>query len=92
VKRGHVTHDQINSVLLSEEITSEQIEDVLAMFSEMGVNVVETGEASQAGEEQREEAHEEAESESGSSKRSRPSPTPRSRPSAPTIPCACIAT
>jgi len=53
-KRGYVTHDQINSVLSSEEVNSEQIEDVLAMFSEMGVNVVET-----------EEADEEAESESG---------------------------
>src|SRR5213594_176629 len=60
-KRGYVTHDQINSVLPSEEVNSEQIEDVLAMFSEMGVNVVETEE----GEEQREEAEEEAESEGG---------------------------
>ena len=41
-KRGYVTHDQINSVMPSEEVTSEQIEDVLAMFSEMGINVVET--------------------------------------------------
>ena len=64
-KRGYVTHDQINSVLPSEEVNSEQIEDVLAMFSEMGVNVVETEEASEEGEEQREEADEEAESESG---------------------------
>jgi RNA polymerase primary sigma factor len=64
-KRGYVTHDQINSVLSSEEVNSEQIEDVLAMFSEMGVNVVETEEASEEGEEQREEADEEAESESG---------------------------
>src|SRR5262249_42740790 len=43
-KRGYVTVDQINSVLPSEEVNSEQIEDVLAMFSEMGVNVVETEE------------------------------------------------
>ena len=64
-KRGYVTHDQINSVLPSEEVNSEQIEDVLAMFSEMGVNVVETEETSEEGEEQREEADEEAESESG---------------------------
>ena len=62
-KRGYVTHDQINS--LSKEVNSEQIEDVLAMFSEMGVNVVETEEASEEGEEPREEAEEEAESESG---------------------------
>ncbi len=63
-KRGYVTHDQINSVLPSEEVNSEQIEDVLSMFSEMGVNVVETEEASDE-EEQREEAEEEPESESG---------------------------
>jgi len=54
-KRGYVTHDQINSVLSSEEVNSEQIEDVLAMFSEMGVNVVETEETSEEGEEPREE-------------------------------------
>ena len=41
-KRGYVTHDQINAVLSSEEVKSEQIEDILAKFSEMGVNVVET--------------------------------------------------
>jgi RNA polymerase primary sigma factor len=64
-KRGYVTHDEINSVLPSEEVNSEQIEDVLAMFSEMGVNVVETEEASEEGEEQREEVEEETESESG---------------------------
>ncbi len=64
-KRGYVTHDQINSVLPSEEVNSKQIEDVLAMFSGMGVNVVETEEASEEGEEQREVSDEEAESESG---------------------------
>ncbi|MFL6831908.1 MAG: RNA polymerase sigma factor region1.1 domain-containing protein, partial [Xanthobacteraceae bacterium] len=64
-KRGYVTHDQINSVLHSEEVNSEQIEDVLAMFSEMGVNVVETEEPSEEGEEAREEADEEVESEGG---------------------------
>jgi RNA polymerase primary sigma factor len=65
-KRGYVTHDQINSVLPSEEVNSEQIEDVLAMFSEMGVNVVETEEPSEEGEEpSEEEADEEGESEGG---------------------------
>src|SRR6201981_351644 len=64
-KRGYVTHDQIHSVVPSEEVNSEQIEDVLAMFSEMGVNVVETEEPSEDGEEPREEAEEGAESESG---------------------------
>src|SRR5215475_8337859 len=70
-KRGYVTHDQIKSVLPSEEVNSEQIEDVLAMFSEMGVNVIETdetsneGEKAREGEEPREESGEEAESEGG---------------------------
>jgi RNA polymerase primary sigma factor len=43
--RGYVTMDELNKVLPSEEVTSEQIEDTLAMLSEMGVNVVENDEA-----------------------------------------------
>jgi RNA polymerase primary sigma factor len=42
--RGYVTMDELNKVLPSEEVTSEQIEDTLAMLSEMGVNVVEADE------------------------------------------------
>src|SRR5882762_4563572 len=66
-KRGYVTVDQINAVLPSEEVNSEQIEDVLAMFSEMGVNVVETEEGAETEEEgaAREEPEEEAEGEGG---------------------------
>src|SRR5262245_13020979 len=65
-KRGYVTVDQINAVLPSEEVNSEQIEDVLAMFSEMGVNVVENEEAEPEEEAaSREEAEEETESEGG---------------------------
>ena len=86
-KRGYVTHDQINS--LSKEVNSEQIEDVLAMFSEMGVNVVETEEAT-ADEEQQADEEPKAASWSKFSRRSRPSPRPRSRSSVPTTPCACI--
>ena len=44
-KRGYVTHDQINALLFSEEVNSEQIEDILAKLSEFGVNVVEAKEA-----------------------------------------------
>ncbi|MGA7489982.1 MAG: RNA polymerase sigma factor region1.1 domain-containing protein, partial [Xanthobacteraceae bacterium] len=61
-KRGYVTHEQIN--LLSKELTSEQIEDVLAVFSEMGVNVVETEEAT-AQDGEPDESDEEPESERG---------------------------
>ncbi len=44
-RRGYVTHDQINALLASEEVNSEQIENILAKFSEMGINVIETAEA-----------------------------------------------
>jgi RNA polymerase primary sigma factor len=44
-KRGFVTYEQLNAVMPSEEVTSEQIEDTLAMLSEMGINVVETEDA-----------------------------------------------
>jgi RNA polymerase primary sigma factor len=43
-KRGYVTMDELNSVLPSEEVTSEQIEDVMSTLSEMGINVVEEDE------------------------------------------------
>src|SRR5260221_5342154 len=42
--RGYVTMDELNKVLPSEEVTSEAIEDTIAMLSEMGVNVVEAEE------------------------------------------------
>jgi len=48
--RGYVTYDEINAVLPAEEVTSEQIEDVMAMFSEMGVNVVEQEEEDEGAE------------------------------------------
>src|ERR1022692_4041282 len=62
-KRGYVTHDQINALLSSEEVKSEQIEDILAMFSEMGVNVVETEEAEPEDEGARKEPDDDEESE-----------------------------
>jgi RNA polymerase primary sigma factor len=44
-KRGYVTIDQINEVMPSGEVSSDQIEDVYAMLSEMGINVVENEDA-----------------------------------------------
>jgi len=58
-KRGYVTYEQLNAVMPSEEVTSEKIEDILAMMSEMGINVVETEEAESEEEEAREEPDEE---------------------------------
>src|SRR3954466_568278 len=52
-KRGYVTYEQLNAVMPSEEVTSEKIEDVLAMLNEMGINVVENEDAGE--DEEREE-------------------------------------
>jgi len=61
-KRGFVTYAELNAVLPSEEVNSEQIEDILAMLNEMGINVVETEEHDEA---EGEEAAEEEEAEGG---------------------------
>ena len=42
--RGFITYDQLNSVLPPEQVSSEQIEDVMSMLSEMGVNIIEDDE------------------------------------------------
>ncbi|GAA6154936.1 RNA polymerase sigma factor RpoD [Pyruvatibacter sp. HU-CL02332] len=42
--RGFVTYDELNKVMPSEEVSSEQIEDTLSMLSEMGITVVENEE------------------------------------------------
>ena len=39
--RGYITYDELNQVLPSDQVSSEQIEDVMSLLSEMGVNVVE---------------------------------------------------
>src|SRR5262249_44227055 len=46
--RGFVTYDELNEVLPSEEVTSEQIEDTMSMLSDMGINVIDTDEAEEA--------------------------------------------
>src|SRR5512134_223313 len=48
--RGYVTYDELNSVLPAEEVSSEQIEDTMAMLSDMGINVVETEEGEEPAE------------------------------------------
>ena len=65
-KRGYVTHDELNAVLPSEEVSSDQIEDIYAMLNEMGINVVDSEEGEQEEENKPAgEAEEEEESEGG---------------------------
>ncbi|MBS0233628.1 MAG: RNA polymerase sigma factor RpoD [Proteobacteria bacterium] len=59
--KGYVTLDQLNSVLPSEEVSSDQIEDLYATLSDMGITVVETEE----GEEKEEGGEELADEEEG---------------------------
>ena len=40
-ERGYITYEQLNTVLPPEQVSSEQIEDVMSMLSEMGINVIE---------------------------------------------------
>ena len=94
-KRRYVTHDQIDALPSSEEVESEQIVDILANFSEVGVNVVDTKEAEleqevAPGEEPEKEAEGENELVEFSNDPFRPNPGPRIPPSTPTTPCACI--
>ncbi|HYI46863.1 MAG TPA: RNA polymerase sigma factor RpoD [Allosphingosinicella sp.] len=44
-KRGYITYDELNDALPQDQMSSEQIEDVMSALSEMGVNIVENEEA-----------------------------------------------
>ncbi|WP_374547851.1 RNA polymerase sigma factor region1.1 domain-containing protein, partial [Rhodoblastus sp.] len=50
-KRGFVTYAELNAVLPSEEVSSDQIEDIYAVLNEMGINVIEAEEADETEEE-----------------------------------------
>ena len=47
-ERGYVTYDELNAALPPDQVSSEQIEDTMAMLSEMGINVVENEENEEA--------------------------------------------
>ncbi len=47
-ERGYVTYDEINAVLPPEQVSSEQIEDTMAILSEMGITIVESEEQEEA--------------------------------------------
>lgn len=47
-KRGYVTYDELNEVMPSEHVSSEQIEDTMSMLSDMGINVIDSDEVEEA--------------------------------------------
>ncbi|CCW19357.1 RNA polymerase sigma factor RpoD [Sphingobium indicum BiD32] len=70
-KRGYITYDELNNALPQDQMSSEQIEDVMSALNDMGVNIVENEEASDDGEDQQREddnddANETAEDDDGS--------------------------
>ncbi|MBN9580185.1 MAG: RNA polymerase sigma factor RpoD [Afipia sp.] len=62
-KRGFVTFDQLNEVLPSDTTSPEQIEDIMAMLSDMGINVSESDDAADEDEEKQDEADDETDNE-----------------------------
>ncbi|MEJ7935657.1 RNA polymerase sigma factor RpoD [Sphingobium sp. AN558] len=50
-KRGYITYDELNDALPQDQMSSEQIEDVMSALNDMGVNIVENEEASEDGDE-----------------------------------------
>ncbi|ALR21615.1 RNA polymerase sigma factor RpoD [Sphingobium baderi] len=54
-KRGYITYDELNDALPQDQMSSEQIEDIMSALNEMGVNIVENEEASEDGDDQRDD-------------------------------------
>ncbi|NAZ36526.1 RNA polymerase sigma factor RpoD [Rubellimicrobium sp. CFH 75288] len=50
-ERGYITYDQLNAVLPPDQVSSDQIEDVMSMLSEMGIQVTESEESEESEEE-----------------------------------------
>jgi RNA polymerase primary sigma factor len=65
-ERGYVTYDELNAALPPDEVSSEQIEDTMAMLSELGINVVESEEGEEAAPAEAEGEGEDSEGYSGS--------------------------
>ena len=51
-KRGYITYDELNAALPQDQMSSDQLEDVMSALNEMGVNIVENEEAGEDGDEQ----------------------------------------
>src|SRR6187401_576193 len=77
-KRGFVTFDQLNEVLPSDTTSPEQIEDIMSMLSDMGINVSEAEEADS--EEEKEDDADDTDNELVEVKRKTPAKSEKSEP------------
>ncbi|MCA1956138.1 RNA polymerase sigma factor RpoD [Zymomonas sp.] len=66
-KRGYVTYDQLNEALPQDQMSSEQIEDIMSALSEMGINIVENEDSGEDGQQEEEDAAEELQGDGGTS-------------------------
>jgi RNA polymerase primary sigma factor len=64
-KRGYITYDELNEALPQDQMSSEQIEDVMSALSEMGVNIVENEDAGEDDSQQEESADDEPSADDG---------------------------
>ena len=53
-KRGVITYDELNEALPQDQMSSEQIEDIMSALNDMGVNIVENDESGEDGESEKE--------------------------------------
>ncbi|WP_199554730.1 RNA polymerase sigma factor RpoD [Sandaracinobacteroides hominis] len=60
-KRGWITYDELNAALPQDQMSSEQIEDVMSALSDMGINIVENEDSAEEAEAEEEEQVEEVE-------------------------------
>jgi RNA polymerase primary sigma factor len=60
-KRGVLTYDELNEALPQDQMSSEQIEDIMSALNDMGVQIVESAEDSEDGEAEKEPEEDEAE-------------------------------
>lgn len=63
-QRGYITYEELNEVLPEDKLSSEQIEDIMSMISDMGINVIEDEEVEQEEKPKRTRTDEDAEEES----------------------------
>jgi RNA polymerase primary sigma factor len=85
-RRGYLTYDELNEALPQDQMSSEQIEDVMSAISEMGVNIVENDEDAAEEDEEANEAPDEinASDEEGSDGDSEPQHVPEKKKAATT--------
>lgn len=66
-KRGYVTYDQLNEALPQDQMSSEQIEDIMSALSELGINIVENEDSGEDGQQEEDDTAEELQGDGGAS-------------------------